>query len=524
MPTGVTEQSAQTQEPVRRGRLVGGVIGRAWLWFVAGCLLVTLLPMLIGWRPYVVETGSMSPRIKPGDVVVASPNHDVAALLGHVIVFDSPSQPGEIVTHRAIRTDRAGRIVTKGDANPSPDGQPVEIQAVHGLGRLLVRAVGLPLLWIHHGQWLPLALFLASLWLAAALVRRDDEFDEPEDQGHGQRPTLDSQAPSRTSAGPVSGQVVASQPPRLTRSVASFLAFPGTGATRVAARTLLVLLGGLALLAPPTVAAFAATTSTAPSTWTVPAYSYPAEVIAREPYLYYRMDDGQGSNTVADSSGNDFAGSYWPPGNNRFSWQQGGALPDQTPNYAVGVTRSDSCIYTPAAAGIAAPGPTTYSIIAWIQTAPGYSGGGKIAGLESQRTGVSDSSSGDQYDRHLYMDGDGFVRFGVLTGSPTVLTTPSTLNDGAWHMVVATMGPAGSSLYVDGVVVASSANTQSEAERGVGYWRFGCGNLSGWQSAWSGPNAPSAQQNYPFLGSLDELTIYLTQLSAADVSLLYFAR
>jgi signal peptidase I len=529
MSTAVAEQSApQTEEPYRRGRLVGGLIGRAWLWFVAGCLLVTLLPMLIGWRPYVVETGSMTPRIKPGDVVVASPNHDTAALLGHVIVFDSPSQPGKIVTHRAIRTDGSGRIVTKGDANPSPDGQPVEIQAVHGLGRLLVRTVGLPLLWIHRGQWLPLGLFLASLWLAAVLVHRDEEEDEDDegedDEAGGRRPPRAVPAPSRAADAPVSSQVAASRPPRLPRSVAPVGLLRRAGSPRFAVRMLLVGIGGLALLAPSTVAAFAATTSTVASTWSVPVYSYPVEATALGPYVYYRMDDANGSNTLVDSSRNGYTGTYSPTNNNRFSWRLTGALPDQTPNYAVSVNQADSCIYTPATSGLAAPGPSTYSIIAWIRTSPGYSGGGKIAGLESQRTGVSDSNNGGQYDRHLYMDGSGFVRFGVWTGAPTVLTTPGPLNDGSWHMVVATMGPAGSFLYVDGAAVASSANTQSEAERATGYWRFGCGNLSGWQSAWSGPNAPSAQQNYAFLGSLDELAVYLTQLTPADVSFLYFTR
>ena len=41
--------------------LTGGVVGRMILAFVAGCLAITLLPILFGWRPYVVKSGSMEP-------------------------------------------------------------------------------------------------------------------------------------------------------------------------------------------------------------------------------------------------------------------------------------------------------------------------------------------------------------------------------------------------------------------------------------------------------------------------------
>ena len=41
--------------PYDRWRLAAGIVGRTWLWFLAGCLLVTLVPILFGWRPYVIE-------------------------------------------------------------------------------------------------------------------------------------------------------------------------------------------------------------------------------------------------------------------------------------------------------------------------------------------------------------------------------------------------------------------------------------------------------------------------------------
>ena len=46
------------------------------------------------------------------------------------------------------------------------------------------------------------------------------------------------------------------------------------------------------------------------------------------------------------------------------------------------------------------------------------------------------------YDRHLYMENTGFVRFGVYTGQTVTLRSPAALNDGQWHHVVGTQGAA----------------------------------------------------------------------------------
>ena len=81
---------------------------------------------------------------------------------------------------------------------------------------------------------------------------------------------------------------------------------------------------------------------------------------------------------------------------------------------------------------------------------------------------------------------------------------------------------AGMSLYIDGNVVATNANKVSETETKASYWRVGCGNLAGWQVDWNGGNAPSANTNYPFNGSLDEATVWLSTLTANQIAFLYF--
>ena len=78
---------------------------------------------LVGWnngfRFYVVDSGSMSPAVHAGDLVIDSPVGSSTILsVGDVITFHPT--PAFTTTHRIVTTDAAG-IVTKGDANETPD-------------------------------------------------------------------------------------------------------------------------------------------------------------------------------------------------------------------------------------------------------------------------------------------------------------------------------------------------------------------------------------------------------------------
>jgi hypothetical protein len=101
------------------------------------------------------------------------------------------------------------------------------------------------------------------------------------------------------------------------------------------------------------------------------------------------------------------------------------------------------------------------------------------------------------------------------------------LNNDQWHMAVGTQSSAGMRLYIDGVQVGSNTNTVAETQNG--WWRAGCGNLSGWGAQWIGNNNPGTNsattQNRPFLASLDEITVYSgAALTAQQVAFLYWAR
>ena len=123
------------------------------------------------------------------------------------------------------------------------------------------------------------------------------------------------------------------------------------------------------------------------------------------------------------------------------------------------------------------------------------------------------------------MDGAGKVWFGVYNGGYFTISSPTALNNGAWHMAAATMGVGGMALWIDGVQVATNANTTGEST--TGWFRAGCGNLGGWGASWAGANNPTTAtnptQNRPFAGSLDEISVWQSVLTNAQIASLWGA-
>lgn len=157
-------------------------------------------------------------------------------------------------------------------------------------------------------------------------------------------------------------------------------------------------------------------------------------------------------------------------------------------------------------------GPGTYSIEAWFRT--NTTAGGKIMGFGNgiPRRDGSNPRLSSSYGRHVYMTNAGNLIFGEWSGSAKTIKSPATYNDNAWHHVVATQGPAGMALYVDGVRVAT--NTVTATQTAAGSWRIGGDQLGG--TNW--PEAPSSRY---FKGSIDEFAFYPSVLSPARIGTHY---
>ncbi len=133
------------------------------------------VPAMRGWSPVVIMSGSMGPKIDPGDIVLVAPYHGGPLAPGAIILFDNPSGPTTI-THRitAVTPDR--RYITQGDANPIPDSTPVDPATIHGTVRIVVPKAGLPTLWASTGQPTQLiatALIITALFWVAGFVIPD---------------------------------------------------------------------------------------------------------------------------------------------------------------------------------------------------------------------------------------------------------------------------------------------------------------------------------------------------------------
>jgi signal peptidase len=82
-----------------------------------------------GYRLYVVHTGSMTPTLVPGDLVIDRPAKNLKP--GEVITFRHSDLTTDVVTHRVTGVTAAG-IHTKGDANRTADVWTIRPDQVKG--------------------------------------------------------------------------------------------------------------------------------------------------------------------------------------------------------------------------------------------------------------------------------------------------------------------------------------------------------------------------------------------------------
>ncbi len=122
----------------------------------AGLILCSVVPVFFGWITTVVVSGSMEPAIHTGDIVVASPVDPamVGRLApGTVVLVEDPAVPGRTLLHRLVKYTPDGRLIIRGDANAVADSTPVPVANVRGMARLRIPGLGLPVIWVQHGQY-----------------------------------------------------------------------------------------------------------------------------------------------------------------------------------------------------------------------------------------------------------------------------------------------------------------------------------------------------------------------------------
>jgi hypothetical protein len=252
----------------------------------------------------------------------------------------------------------------------------------------------------------------------------------------------------------------------------------------------------------PKSASVTASSTTAPASW--------ASTIAGEsPSMWWRLN-----GDASDSSGNGNAGTF--EGNVTTST----AAPI-TGGGSVALDGSTGYI-----ASAATQTPTTaFTQSEWINTST-LSGAGLMAFMGTQAGGT-----GEAVDRAIWMDDDGQIDFamdspaqmGGFPGGPppgpsfTQVRSAGSYNDGKWHLITATYDGTTMSLYVDGVLVGSSAETQ--VLPAAGYWVAGYADLASFNHVFGTNSTTSTAPNSYYLnGSLSEVATYPTALTAAQVA------
>jgi PKD repeat protein len=222
-----------------------------------------------------------------------------------------------------------------------------------------------------------------------------------------------------------------------------------------------------------------------------PTDGYGKAVHELEPDLYWRLDEASGT-TASDSgpalnNGNAAGG---------VTWGAAGGLS----GYSGTAGRFDGVNDLVVASKPVLGGPRAFTAGLWFKTTT--TTGGKLIGFGNTASGLSTS-----YDRHIYMQNDGKLVFGVYASSAQhKITSPLAYNDGAWHQVVATQGPEGMRLYVDGAQVGTHAQTAAQVYDG--YWRIGGDNTWGSTSRYLN-------------GTLDEAMVFGTALTPEQITAIY---
>jgi signal peptidase len=139
---------------------------------VAGSLLTILLVSngIYGWRMQAILSGSMSPLLPIGSVVLTKTLSPSAYVVGDVVTFKLPTQPRELVTHRILtRTYSPSGVlmfVTKGDANTRSDGWNISSGAVLGKVIMTIPRLG----YLVYALHIPVGFMAMALLTLCACV------------------------------------------------------------------------------------------------------------------------------------------------------------------------------------------------------------------------------------------------------------------------------------------------------------------------------------------------------------------
>lgn len=157
---------------------VVGLILKGGIALITGLVIATVagasLPSLFGYHPMVVTSGSMTPGIQVGDVVLIKDIPADQIVVGDIITFRQQDGEG-MTTHRVLslkEIDGGKWIQTKGDANADPDPDLTSTDSVYGKVHRQIPAIGPALLFASTPRGKLALLGIPALLLALSELGR----------------------------------------------------------------------------------------------------------------------------------------------------------------------------------------------------------------------------------------------------------------------------------------------------------------------------------------------------------------
>ncbi|HMK98662.1 MAG TPA: signal peptidase I, partial [Acidimicrobiales bacterium] len=154
-------------------RLVGW-LGAVLLAVVILGVCAVMAGAAMGYRALTIRSGSMTPTLAVGAVVIDRSVSPLQVQPGEIVTFRDPKLHQQLVTHRVISMRRSGDrvyFVTKGDANVVTEQWDVPVTARIGHELLVLPSVGRMLGDVSLPMVRVVALAVLALWLAVVGLR-----------------------------------------------------------------------------------------------------------------------------------------------------------------------------------------------------------------------------------------------------------------------------------------------------------------------------------------------------------------
>jgi signal peptidase len=153
-------------------------IGGTLLTLVMAVALIIFVSMTVlrisGGELLAIRTGSMSPVMEPGDLLISRDVDPRTVRRGDVITFRVPSADNTLVTHRVTKVDKEGNsFTTKGDANDTVDPFTTKSKDVLGSRWFSIPKVGRIMVFLSSGLGTMLLIGIpAAIYLGQTLADR----------------------------------------------------------------------------------------------------------------------------------------------------------------------------------------------------------------------------------------------------------------------------------------------------------------------------------------------------------------